>query len=166
MDDNERHQRNAERAMELNPVFAKHVAAVFRDMESEGFRPRINDAWRDPKVQLEKFRKGLSHVRWGFHCAVTPEGKPDAMAADTIDEDSPLAPRLRYEIALLWAARRNGLTTGLLFGLPEVYKRQLIEAASQKKFDFVTKRVGWDGGHLEPLFITVAQARAGIRMPS
>lgn len=166
MDDKARHEHNATQSLKLNPVFAKHVAAVIADMESEGFKPRIGETWRSPEEQLVKFKKGLSHVRWGFHCATTPEGKPDSLGCDIIDQDFPLAMSLRFMIALLWAARRHMLTTGVLFGLPEVYRRILIEKASLKKFDYSTSRIGWDGGHLEPMMLTVSQARAGMRMPS
>ncbi len=49
----ERLQRNQSRLQELYPYFRARVEAVLKEMEAEGFRPRIQDAWRSPEDQLK-----------------------------------------------------------------------------------------------------------------
>ena len=163
MDDSARHANNTMKLRFCNPAFASLVILAISDMEPEGFKPRIGEVWRSPEDQLEKFKAGLTHVRWGFHCATTPDGKPDSLAVDMIDEEHPLDMALRFSLCLLWASTRRGLSTGLLFGLPTTHKNTLLVRAAAKDWDYKTKRIGWDGGHVEPLSLTVNQARAGTR---
>lgn len=165
MTDAERHERNEKLLGQCHPGFARPLRATLLDVESVSRRPRIDNAWRSPAEQLAKYKANLSHIRYGFHCATGPTGKPESLAVDLVDEDHPLDPPLSFALVLLWAARRHGLTTGLLFGLPANLQRPLIAAADERRFSFVTKVIGWDRMHVEITSLTVAQVKGGMRPP-
>lgn len=163
MTDEKRKAHNTEMLDQVYVPMARIIRSMLIDMEDRGFRPRIGSAWRSEKEQLEKFRKHLSHVPWGFHCATKPDGSPEALAVDFIDEDFPVNMRLSFALCLLWAADAHGLTTGILFGLPGAYQALLIRHARMMDFAFPTKRIGWDAGHVEYPGLTEAEAKAGKR---
>jgi hypothetical protein len=67
MQEPRRLERNRDRLAECHAVFAEALRGVIEDMEQQGFRPRIQDAWRSPEEQLEAFNSGHSELRFGFH---------------------------------------------------------------------------------------------------
>ena len=93
-----RKQRNQQRLTECFPTFAERVKAVIEDIESQGFRPRIQAAHRTIPDQLEAFKKHRSKVKFGFHNVTGEDGKPEALAVDLLDDDNPLNPGREYEI--------------------------------------------------------------------
>jgi|SRR5215210_1080333 len=92
MNEGARKERNQQRLSECFPAFAQRVEAVIRDLEDEGFRPRIQDAHRSIEDQLLAFKKGNSRVKFGFHNVTGSGGRSDALAVDLLDDDHPLVP--------------------------------------------------------------------------
>jgi hypothetical protein len=70
---------------ELHPILRRKVKAVLADLEGHGLHPVIAVAWRSPADQVKAFKAGHSQVRWGFHCATYPDGRPCALACDVVD---------------------------------------------------------------------------------
>ena len=75
MNETARRQRNQQRLQELHPAFAARVAALIRELEDEGWRPRIQDAWRSPAAQAAAFESGHSKLRYGFHNVTGDDGR-------------------------------------------------------------------------------------------
>lgn len=154
--------RNAQRLSELHLVFAQRIAAVIAELESAGYRPRIQDAWRSPQSQLEAFERGTSKLKFGFHNVTGPAGQPEALAVDMLDDDFPLNPRLDYLLRLAGAARKQLCETGIAWGLPN-HLREAIAAAIDAQDWNARLKIGWDPTHIEPSDLTVAAALAGAR---
>lgn len=154
--------RNASRLKECHEVFAHAMAAVIRDMEQLGFRPRIQDAWRSPEDQLKAFNSGNSGVKFGFHNATGPQNRKEALAVDLLDDDAPLKPSKRYVLTLAAVARANGLDTGLLWKLSRTARERTDQAVRNRDFS-ADVDIGFDPCHVEITGITVAQAKNGVR---
>ncbi|MFO1326567.1 MAG: hypothetical protein U1F56_04345 [Rubrivivax sp.] len=157
-----RRQRNLERLQQLHPRFARRVQAVIDELESEGWRPRIQDAWRSPEAQRAAFDAGHSRLRFGFHNLCTADGHPEALAVDLLDDDSALNPGRAYLLRLAAAAEAAGLESGIRWGLPPALARAIDEAVASRDWSAPVK-LGWDPMHLQPAGLTLAQARAGRR---
>jgi hypothetical protein len=162
MNETDRRQRNRSRLLELHPRFARRVTAVIDEMESEGWRPRIQDAWRSPQAQAAAFAAGHSKLRFGFHNITGAGGRPEALAVDLLDDDAPLTPGKPYLLRLAAAAGHAGLQTGIRWGLNTALARAIDQAIVDREWQAPVK-IGWDPTHLEPTGLTVAQARAGQR---
>src|SRR5512147_754551 len=87
MIETERIQRNQSRLQELYPYFRIRVQAVLQEMETAGYRPRIQDAWRSPEDQLKAYRAGTSKVQFGFHNVTGANSLKESLAADILDDD-------------------------------------------------------------------------------
>lgn len=99
----------------MNTDFAAKVRKVLAALEKQGFQPTIFYGWRSTKVQLQLFNAGNSKVKFSFHNATDPNGKPNAFAADIIDKRyawNPEAEKKGYWDALGEACRANGLFWG------------------------------------------------------
>jgi len=162
MNERERIKRNSSRLSELYPPFAKVVFQVISDVEAAGYRPRIQEAYRSPKEQLEAYRSGNSRLRFGFHNVTNRDGRPEALAVDLYDDDRPLNPTTAYFLRLSALAWHYGLATGILWGLSEVQKRAITAAIQDRDWSRPV-RVGWDAWHIEPKGLTASQARQGTR---
>lgn len=163
MKEADRLERNKERLTECFPAFAEKVKGVIADMEAQGFRPRIQDAFRTKEQQEEDFKKGTSKVKFSFHNITGKDGRKESLAVDLLDDDAPLNPSRRYIILLAEAARARGLRTGILFNLKDDAKRARVEKAIADH-DFSDKiEIGFDPTHIEPTGITIAEAAAGAR---
>lgn len=160
----ERAARNAERLSELHPWLRPKVAAVLRDLEGHGWRPRIHQAWRSTAEQAEAYRLGRSKLRWGFHQATGAAGAPEALAADIVQDDAPYREPRQYLLMLASSARAHGLETGIRFGLTYRQVLRVRKAVADRDWGFGGP-IGWDGWHVQPppRTLTVAQARAGKR---
>jgi hypothetical protein len=154
--------RNTQRQTELFPTFGTRIAKVIAQLEAEGVRPRIQDAWRSPEDQRQAFEAGHSKLLFGFHNVTSTIGKPESLAVDLLDDNNPLNPRRPYLLRLAAAAERQKLVTGIRWGLPVALRRAIDEAIATQDWDAPLK-IGWDPAHVEPTGITVAQARAGAR---
>lgn len=162
MNDTARRQRNQARMHELFPTFASRVASTIRVLEDEGWRPRIQDAWRSIEAQTAACAAGHSRMRFGFHNLTGADGRPEALAVDLLDDDAPLNPGKPYLLRLAGAAEQSGLCSGIRWGLPRRLARAIDEAITLREWQAPVK-IGWDPTHLQPVGLTVAQARAGAR---
>lgn len=162
MNESSRKERNKQRLTECFPAFAKRVAAVVKDLEAEGFRPRIQDAHRSIADQLEAFKKGNSQVKFGFHNVTGAKGKAESLAVDLLDDDHPTTPPRKYLIRLAAVARAHGLQTGILFGLPAALRKGVERAIEENDFSAEVK-IGFDPTHLEVVGMSIAEAKAGER---
>jgi len=162
MNEAARKQRNQQRLTECFPKFGERVKAVVADMEGQGFRPRIQDAFRTIADQLKAFKDGTSRVKFGFHNITGANGRPEALAVDLLDDDNPLDPPREYLIKLAATAEKHGLQTGIFFGLPQVLRQGLSQAIADLNFSSRVK-IGFDPTHVEVTGISIAEARAGAR---
>ena len=161
MTEPERDARNAARLLELYTVMRARVAAIIHDLEQEGYRPRIQAAYRSPADQLAAYRSGHSKLRWGFHNATAADGTPEALAVDLLDDDRPLEPTRAYMLALARLAAVHRCQTGIAWGLPKSLRIGLQTAINTH--DTSWSKYGWDSLHVQPSDITVAAALAGAR---
>lgn len=166
MKESERIAVNAARLLLVDPTIRDQVAAVIATLEFYGCRPKVaREVWRDPAEQLEMFRRGVSRVRWGFHCA-TRDGQPASLAADIVDADLNWNASVRFWIVLGYAARAQGLGWGGRWGLPKPLLRALDAMLDRVKAGAPIDprvKIGWDAAHIETARVTVAEARAGKR---
>lgn len=162
MDEAKRKARNQQRLGELFPTFRRRVAQAIKDLEDQGVRPRIRDAWRSPEDQLKAFENGHSQRNFGFHNVTGADGTKDSLAVDLLDDNAPLKPSPRYVLRLASAAHKQDLQTRILFGLPKTLRDGVEAALAEENFDAPVK-IGWDPTQAEPVGITVAEAKAGKR---
>jgi hypothetical protein len=162
MNEQARQARNATMLRDCHPVFGARLRVLMDRLEATGFRPRIQQAWRSPAEQMETYRAGRSKVRWGFHCACSPTGKPEALAADVLDDDSPLAPRREYVLRLAAEGAGLMLRTGVEWGLSPTQRMELAGAIAHEQWDYAGP-IGWDPCHVEPADLTVSAAKRGER---
>jgi len=160
-----RRDNNKVRLAKMNPYMQRKVGAIVADLEGHGYYPVVDaGVYRTPAEQLAKYSAGYSKVKWSFHNASTPAGKPDSLAADVFEQRygwSSAAPRA-YTLKLLSSAQSHGVTTGAFWGLTTAQRKSLQTAVSKKDWDKLVA-IGWDDYHIEPATVTVAQARNGKR---
>ncbi len=154
--------RNQSRFIELHPAFRVRVQAVVQEMESLGYRPRIQDAWRSASAQMEAFRRGYSQVMYGFHNVTALNGAREALAADILDDNQPLTAKTDFMLHLAAAAEKNGLTTGVRWGLSDTYTKAINDAIAAQTWT-IPIHVGWDPLHVEVIGMTTAEAKSGKR---
>jgi hypothetical protein len=158
----DRKARNQERLQQLFPTFRARMVRVIAALEADGIRPRIQDAWRSPKDQKIAFDAGNSKLLFGFHNVTGSGGKPEALAVDLLDDDSPMAAGKPYLLHLAAAAEKAGLVTGIRWGVPKALTGAIDDAIASKDWNANVK-IGWDPTHVQPTDITVAEAKAGAR---
>jgi len=157
-----RNARNTDRLAQLHPNFRERVARVITSLEDQGLRPRIQDAWRSPQDQRAAFEAGRSQLLYGFHNVTAADGTPEALAVDLLDDRHPLNPGKPYLLRLAAAAAAAGLVTGIRWGLPAKLVRAVETAIATADWTADVK-IGWDPTHLEPVGVSVADARSGQR---
>jgi hypothetical protein len=162
MDETSRRQRNTQKLGELFPTFRVRIATLIGHLETQGIRPRIQDAWRSPEDQLVAFQTGHSKLKFGFHNVTGADGGKESLAVDLLDDDHPLAPPPVYLLHVAAAAEAQGLTTGIRWGLPKALAAAIDGALVAQNFQAPVK-VGWDPTHVQPMGLTAAQAKAGAR---
>lgn len=162
MTEPDRHARNTVRLAELYPTVGARIERVISILEAAGIRPRIQDAWRSPADQLKAYLAGRSKVRYGFHNCTSIAGQPQSLAVDMLDDYAPLSPRKSFLLQLAAAAEQAGLVTGIRWGLPPVMVVAVTKAIKAEDW-FADVKVGWDPTHIQPIGITIAQAKAGQR---
>jgi hypothetical protein len=170
MHENQRKKWNAEKLAELYPPFGDKIGAILIELESFGFRPRIQEAWRSEADQLKAFNSGHSQLKFGFHNVTGANGRKESLAIDLVDDDIINNRKTKYSSAefllrLEAATRRQGLMTGISFGLEKFQgAMELIEAAiSNGDFLAPIKHFGWDPGHIQPRDMTAIDAKKGKR---
>lgn len=147
---------------ECHGVFAVRLSTLISRMQALGYRPRIQQAWRSPMVELAAFKSGRSKVRWGFHCASSLEGKPEALAADVLDDDYPVAPRRDYLLRLAAIGALLHVRTGIEWGLSVPDRMRLTASIARGNWEY-DGDVGWDPCHVEVADLSIASARRGAR---
>jgi len=157
-----RKERNAQRLTELYPTFAARVARVIAAMEAAGWRPRIQDAWRSPEDQKKAYDAGHSKLLYGFHNVTGAGGSKEALAVDLIDDDNPLNSRKPYLLQLASIAEKEGVTTGIRWGVPDELVSGINKAIADQNWNAKVK-IGWDPTHIQPIGITAQEAKAGQR---
>jgi len=162
MNEQKRKDRNAERVAELWPSFGKKINAVIAAMEAQGLRPRIQDGYRSPADQLKAFNTGHSKLKFGFHNVTGADGKKESLAVDMLDDDHAAREGSEYLLHLAAAAEKQGLVTGIRWGLPAKLAKAINDAIAAKDWKADVK-VGWDPSHIEPTGIKPQQAKAGKR---
>jgi len=162
MNEQQRKERNAQRVTELWASFGNRIKAVISDLESQGLRPRIQEAYRSPADQLIAFQTGHSKLKFGFHNVTGAGGKKESLAVDMLDDDHPAQEGSEYLLHLAAAAEAQGLVTGIRWGLPPQLSAAVDEAIANKNWKAKVK-VGWDPTHTQPVSITPQQAKAGKR---
>ncbi|MBN2388037.1 MAG: C39 family peptidase [Anaerolineales bacterium] len=158
----ERKARNGAKLQEMHPDFRARVEAVLVEMESYRYRPRIQEAWRSPEEQAEAFRRGRSKIEYGYHNVTAPDGTKEALAADIIDDNRPLGPKLHFILHLTAAAEKNGLTSGVYFDLAPEKALRLKEALAAENWNAAV-HIGWDPCHVQTTAVTIEEAREGKR---
>jgi hypothetical protein len=171
MTEDARKARNVERLGLCYPPFAGRVAALISRLEQEGFRPRIDQSWRTAAQHQQQVASGTSKSSWSFHMATTPDGKPDALAVDLLDDDYPVPANHqadwpdRFRQYVLWLAALSaqwGLETGVSWGLSVDERRALSDAMANDPLSYHGE-LGWDVCHVEIRDLTLAAAKAGKR---
>ena len=162
MQESARKARNSQRMTELYSWFRDQLTLVIQELESDGLRPRIQDAWRSPEDQLNAVNTGHSQLKFGFHNVTGKNGEKEALAVDLLDDNSPLKPSTAYILKVTAAAERHGLTTGARWGLPSKLAKAVNTAIEQQDWKAAVK-VGWDPVHVQPANFTAADAAAGDR---
>jgi hypothetical protein len=162
MKESDRKKRNHDRLVELYPTFGARVEKVIADLETMGIRPRIQDAWRSPADQAIALETHHAKVRFGFHNVTARDGGPEALAVDMLDDDHPLGPTKSYLLHLAASAQKAGLMTGIRWGVPKKLVGAIDTAIASQGWDADVK-IGWDPTHIQPVGITIAQAKSGQR---
>ena len=162
MNEVQRKQRNAQRVTELWPSFGNKIKLVIAQLEAQGLRPRIQDAWRSPQDQLIAFKTGHSKLKFGFHNVTGADGQKEALAVDMLDDDHAANEGSEYLLHLAAAAESSGLVTGIRWGLPPKLRVAIDLAISNQQWKAPVK-IGWDPSHVEPTGITPLQAKLGKR---
>ncbi len=162
MKETDRKARNKQRVAELFPTFGARIEKVIATLETQGIRPRIQDGWRSPADQKKAFDAGNSKLLFGFHNVTSKTNKPESLAVDMLNDDAPLTADRRYLLQLAAAAEAAGLVTGIKWGVPKKLRGAIDEAIAAKDWGANVK-IGWDPTHIEPIGVTVAEAKAGKR---
>ena len=157
-----RKERNAERLTELFPTFRARIQQVIADLEAMGLRPRIQDAYRSPEDQLIAFNSGHSKLKFGFHNVTGKNGEKESLAVDLLDDDNPLNIPVSFLLKLAFASEKNGLETGIRWGLPSRLREAIDAAIAALEFDAPVK-IGWDPTHVQPTGMSASEAKAGKR---
>lgn len=130
--------------------FKDKVAAVYRDMEGAGYKPRIAETFRTRAEQAEKVRKGYSKTMKSYHLAGS-DGL--ARAADICDAQTGWAAKRTFWLTLGRCALLHDCDWGGLWGL------SFLQRAKLKKFLLDRSKpwnpndwdgpIGWDSAHLQ-----------------
>jgi hypothetical protein len=162
MKEPERQTRNSTRLAELYPTFRVRLEKVIAELEGKKIRPRIQDGWRSVADQKKAFETGRSKLLYGFHNVTAPDGTPQALAVDLLDDDAPVNMSKSYFLQLAAAAENAGLMTGIRWGVPKKLIGAIDAAIAAGDWDAHVK-IGWDPTNVQPTDVNVAQARAGKR---
>ena len=162
MTESARRQRNEDRLAECHPIARDRFSRIIEDLEADGFRPRIQDAFRSLADQAIALETGNSDVEWGMHNAMAPDGTPEALAIDLLDDNSPLKPSWLYTLRLYQHARRRQCRTGVLFRLKGA-ARAILRAALDAGVHDYHGLIGFDPCHVEIADLTYGMAKAGLR---
>jgi len=171
---------NATRLLLVDDCIKEQVQDCLARMHKLG-QPAIihSDVWRSPENQLDKFRRGVSKVQWGYHCA-TRRGKPASLACDIVHADLFWFDKTAIEsktdeyfwLCLGHCADEASLDWGgYWFGDWNTdagrAKINFLESRT-KNLDVsgleTKKHFGWDVAHVEVRDVSIDEARNGWRI--
>jgi hypothetical protein len=165
---------NQERIILVDESIRAKVQAIITNLESQHLDPIIAaDVFRSPQKQLELFGRGVTKVKWGFHCATTKDGKPGSLAADIVHADKGWNVKPEFWLQLGKAAFDAGLHWGGFFGLSPNLTKILTIAFNygdpvsyfkQQGVPIERVKLGWDPAHVEVKGLSIVDAKAGIRL--
>ena len=164
-----RKRRNTNELALIHPAFMLQFAAVIRDLEARGLRPRLQETFRSIAEQEKKFAAGLSEVRGrGPHTNQLLLGpgksRPASFATHVLDDSakSPADPGNAWIAALAVLAAKHRLQTGctwakskdsvLVQGKPH---RIALEAAIAARNEQLVKKLLDEARGFDPLHIEV-----------
>src|SRR5688572_9601091 len=154
--------RNLQMLAQMYPAFRTRVEAVIKTLESFGYRPRIQEAWRSPQAQMDAFRSGHSRLIYGLHNATAADGTKEALAADIYDDNNMSSLKVPFVLHLLAAAENQDLTTGVYWDLSVNHIAAIRDAIAKKNWA-AKVHVGYDPLHVEVTGITPKDAQQGKR---
>lgn len=160
--ESERKLRNQSRLQELYPTIRPCVQAILEELEAARYRPRIQDAWRSAADQLKAYNAGTSKVKYGFHNVTGPNGEKEALALDILDDDNLFTTKTHFMLRLAAAAERNGMTTGIRWGLSDAYSKAIDNAIAAQTWT-IPIHVGWDPLHVEVTGLPIEEVEKGRR---
>ena len=176
MNEKKRKQNNDRKLGELYPTFRDKIAAVVEALETQGFRPRIHEAWRSEADQLKAFKAMFSLTKFGFHNVTAADGTKEALAVDMVDDDLVNGVPVDYTQTefLLWLAaeaQKQGLVSGIRWGLLKLQPDEFAAAAiaaidsaiANGDWKAMLDHLGWDPSHIQPPDMTPEDARKGQR---
>lgn len=114
MKDVDRIARNSAELGLIHPLYRTPFAALVVNMTQIG-RPRLQETWRSPVLQAQKFKDGLSSLSNGGPHTHVLGAAHASLATHVLDDDNPLAPSNEWMVDLALAARKVGLVTGLFW---------------------------------------------------
>jgi hypothetical protein len=159
----QRKAANAERLKLIDPSIRPKVAAVIRDLERQSLKPLIDKhVFRTPAEQAELVRQGFSQVRWGFHNAQRPNGKPGSLAADIVDARLFWDVKKKFWLQVGASALKHGLEWGGMFDVPRNLRPTLRQRLLAGDLDPRLK-IGWDPAHVQTARVSIAEAKQGKR---
>jgi len=160
--ESERIQFNKNKLQEFYPTLRTRIEPLLMEMEKSGYRPRVQTAWRSVADQLDAYRRGTTRVQFGFHNITGAGDTKESLAADIWDDDRMEQVKVDFMLHLAAAAEVQGLTTGIRWDLTEEDQKLINLAVKHQVWD-AQLRVGWDPLHVEPLGITIEEAKNGKR---
>lgn len=163
MDDTARHERNKGKLGELHPWMRDRVMGLLVDLEHNNWKPRIQEAYRSPEDQLKAFNSGHSKLKYGYHNCTGPNGEKEAFAVDIYREDSSiLIAEKDFCIALAHYAMKQGLITGISWGLPQAMYNATMAAVKANDGNAPVK-ISWDPCHVQPVSDWLPKLASGWR---
>jgi hypothetical protein len=160
----ERKMRNETKLLEMHPAFRVRLQSVIKELESYGYRPRIEQAWLSQQEQADAYRSGRSGVIYGFHNITSPAGVEEALAADVWDDNDFAHQQTPFMLHLLAAAEANGLTTGMRWELSPEKVEAIDDAIAIKNWDGPIY-AGREPLHVEITGLSIQDAKDGKRPP-
>lgn len=171
MTDDARKARNAARLTTCYPPFAQRIVQLIAELEDRTFRPRIDQSFRTPAEHDAQVADGTSQSSWSFHMATTPDGQPDALAVDLLDDDYPVPVANQhlwpqhfrdYLLTLASLAGNYDLHTGIAWDLPQNARIALATALGTDPLSYEGP-IGFDPCHVEPRSLSLIAAKVGKR---
>jgi hypothetical protein len=161
---------NLERLKLIDLSIRENIKQTLIDMYLAGHRPLIHqDVYRTPAEQLDKFNRGVSTLKWGFHCATNPDGTPGSLAADIVDANHGWFAEKEYYLSNIdekfWVclgrcALKNNLGWGGFFGISDETK---IRQELSENTAYNGQQFGWDVAHVQTNNVSVIEAMNGKR---
>lgn len=159
----QRKSNNKERLAKVSPSIRAHVEAILVELENAGYRPQIDyQVWRSEAQQARLKAEGKSTVSYSYHNVSTKNGAPDSLAVDIVDVRWLWNAPRSFWLRLAAAAKRQGLTSGIYWGLT-ASQRKAIDTAIENQDWEAKVALGWDTAHVEPDNFSISRAKSGER---